>query len=179
MGALVLVDDLLPVPGRNDRVFHPRLALGPLEAVLAMGVLTGVFARQRANVVGNAERNEALKLLRILLEERVETALVLDDCAQLLEVELIVDGAVIAGLKTAQELLSVKARDYIGVTGIDCGVGSFEELNDLFLEVVVASLVQVVRRVAFGLVVAVVLGGVVGVQRMIGRTTEEALVSLL
>lgn len=92
LGALVLVDDLIPVPRRDDGVFHARLALGPLEAVLAVSVLTSILVRQGSNVIRNAEGDEALDLCGVALEERVEAPLVLENGLELLEMELVVDG---------------------------------------------------------------------------------------
>ena len=55
LGALVLIDDLIPVPGRNDGVLHTGLTLGPLEAILTMGILAGILARKRTDVIRDTE----------------------------------------------------------------------------------------------------------------------------
>ena len=128
LGALVLVDDLIPVPRRDDGVFHARLALGPLEAVLAMSILGSVLGRERPHVVRNAEGDEALDLCGVALEERVETPLVLENGLEFLEMELVVDGAVVASLEPAEEALLAKALHHVDVALVTLGARALEAL---------------------------------------------------
>ena len=70
--------------------------------------------------------------------------------------KLVIDGAIIARLEPAKELLAVEALHHIDVARIALGASPLKELDDLFLEVVITGLMQVVGGIALSHVATVV-----------------------
>ena len=106
--APILIDNAFPVPRRDNRILHTRLALRPLKTVLVMSILCSVFRRKRTHVVGDPEGNQAFYLVCLLFKEGIETTLIFKNRLQLFQVQLIVDCPVITRLQATQETLLLK-----------------------------------------------------------------------
>ncbi len=122
----------------------------------ATGILTSVLGCERPDIVGNAKRDEAFELVRIFREEGVKATLVFNDAGQLFEMELVVDGAVVARLEPAEELLPLETGHHVGIVLVALGAGLPKEALDFLLQPVVIEFVQVVGSVALRLVARVI-----------------------
>ena len=125
-----------------------------------MRIFPCIDAGERTHIVRNAEGDEAFELLRIFLEEGIVSPLVFDDRHKLLEMQLVVDCAVVARLQSTKEPLLIEAFHHVGVTLVGLSAGPRKELLNDLLELVVACLMQIVGGIALRLRIAVILGRV-------------------
>ena len=135
--AFALVDNAIPVPGRDYRVLHPRLALGPRKTRVIVSVQPCVALRQGPHIIGNAERHQLKQLFTLLFQHRVELRLVVQDRFHLLKMKLVVDASVVAGFQTTQKPLILERVHHVQVTAVAFRGRSRKKLLHFFGEVVV------------------------------------------
>ena len=135
--AFALVDNAIPVPGRDYRVFHSRLALRPRKTRIIVSIQPCVALGKGPHIIGNAERHQLKQLFALLFQHRIELRLVIQDRFHLLKMKLVVDASVVTGFQTTQKPLVLERVHHIQVTAVAFRSRSRKKLLHFFGEVVV------------------------------------------